>query len=175
MQEVLLVTLLAVAAVVGASLLLPSALGPMPVEEIVPVGPPSESVQLPLERMELKIATVMVWDSDVADIPLMLTGEPLELEFIIKFQPNLLWVSQAEGSANWEMHIERSNQRGEIVVRAKRLRSSPGSHRLLTLRFHRLEKANAALTIPRDTIKARFPSSRPYEVVVINGAIRTFS
>jgi hypothetical protein len=120
------------------------------------------------------MATVKVWDSAVVDIPVMLTGEPLELEFVIKFPRTLVWVSQVDGSANWQMQIERSNLRGEIVVHAKQIRSSPGSHRLLTLRAHRLERANAVLAIPQETIKARFPSDSPYEVRVIDGALRTF-
>ena len=124
-----------------------------------------------LNKIKLEIGKVFTWDGDVADIPLTFTGQPLEIEFVIKFPRNLVRVSQVESSANWKTWIERSNERGEIFIRAEPITITPGSHQLLTLRFYRLERANAMLTIPRETIKARFSSGSEYEVEVISGSI----
>jgi hypothetical protein len=180
----ILVVLLAVAAAAAIFLVFSGALGslegttpsapaPQPVVES-PLPAPVPVLQPILNKIKLEIATVSVWDSAVADIPLWLTGQPREIEFVIKFPPHLVRVSRVESSANWDMQIERSNERGEVVVRAQQIRSSPGPQRFLTLRFHRLEKANAELTIPKETLRAQFAQPEPYEVEIIPGGVRIF-
>ena len=147
-----------------------------PTQVIQPTQEAQPTRQAPYapQKIKIEIGKVLSWDGDVADIPLMLTGQPLHIEFVIRFPRNLVQVSQVESSANWKTWIERSNATGEIFVRAEPLRITAGSLQLLTLRFHRLERATAALTIPRETIKARFPLEVPYEVEVISGSIGPF-
>lgn len=166
MQAVLLALLAAVA--VGTIFLAFGGIGGLGPVLPGPVPPEAEKV---VNRIKIEMGRVITWDSAPADIPVWLTGQPLEIEFIIRFQPNFVWVSRVEGSANWKMEIISSNQSGEISVLAKPIRLSSGIHRLLTLRLYRVEKASAELTIPKETVKARFPSDGPYEVEIISGAI----
>lgn len=167
MQQVLILALIA-AALAGA-LLLGGVEGP----QLAPSPTPTK----PVERgdhpqLKLKIGDVVAWNSSPVDVPVSLTGNPEELQFVIRFPPHVARVLSVESSANWDAWIVRSNADGEILVRAERLRSTAGTHRLLMVRFHRIANGSAPITIPADTVVARFPSQGSYDVKVDAGAIR---
>ncbi len=153
----------------GVSIPIPS-LPPAP-----PIGTQPAEIPAPAisAAVRLEIGKVISWDSAPVDIPVMLTGNPEEIRFVITFPKHIARVSVVEGSTNWETWIVRSNRDGEILIDAKRVRETVGKHRFLTLRFYRLERANAEITIAPETIRAWGPSGEPLSVEVVPGGIFT--
>ena len=144
---------------------------PLPSEGMKPAEMPAPEVSAAAVRIE--IGKVISWDSAPVDIPVMLTGNPEEIHFVITFPKHIARVSVVESSTNWETWIVRSNRDGEILIDAKRVRETVGKHRFLTLRFYRLERANAEITIAPETIRARGPYGEPLSVEVVPGGIFT--
>jgi hypothetical protein len=170
MQQVLL-AVLAVAALAAVFVAFSGVLGPSNLSLL-----PSESAEKPTElvrnQITLEIGSIISWNGAPVDLPVVLTGQPQELEFVIKFPAKRVRVSKVESSANWKTWITRSNERGEITVRAKPLRFSAEKQLFLVLQFRRIEMADAPITIPRETVVARFSGDEPYEVKIVPGEIK---
>ncbi len=167
MQQVLLAAL-AVVALAAVFVAFSGVLGPL---NLSPT-PPESSEEPAQNQITLEIGTIISWNGSPVDLPVVLTGQPRELEFVIQFPANRVRVSRVESSANWKTWINRSNEKGEITVRAKPLRFSAEKQLFLILQFRRIEMADALITIPRETVVARFPGDERYEVKVIPGAIK---
>lgn len=169
MQQVLL-AVLAVAALAAVFVAFSGVLGPSNAPLM-----PTQSAEKPLEsarHLTLEIGSIISWNESPVDLPVVLTGQPQELEFVITFPTNRVRVSKVESSANWKTWITRSNERGEIAVRAKPLRFSAERQLFLVLQFRRIEMADAPITIPQETVVARFPGDEPYQVKIVPGAIK---
>jgi hypothetical protein len=153
----------------GVSIPMPG-LTPTPSIGTQPAEMPAPAISA---AVRLEIGKVISWDSAPVDIPVMLTGNPAEISFVITFPKHITRVSVVESSTNWETWIVRSNRDGEILIDAKRIRPTVGRHQFLTLRFYRLERANAEITIAPETIRARGPSGELLGVEVVPGGIFT--
>ncbi len=121
--------------------------------------------------VRLEIGRVISWDNAPVDLPVLLTGNPAEIRFVIVFPNHIARVSAVDSSTNWATWIVRSNRDGEILVEAKRVRETAGTHRFLTLRVRRLERANAEIAVLPGTVWARGPSGEPLRVEVVPGGI----
>lgn len=167
MQQVGLV--LTALVVLGAILLVFSGASvpmPVPVAE-APAPVPAEGPA----AVRLEIGRVISWDNAPVDLPVLLTGNPAEIRFVIVFPNHIARVSAVDSSTNWATWIVRSNRDGEILVEAKRVRETAGTHRFLTLRVRRLERANAEIAVLPGTVWARGPSGEPLRVEVVPGGI----
>jgi len=139
---------------------------PMP----VPAPAPAPALEGPT-AVRLEIGRVISWDNAPVDLPVLLTGNPAEIRFVIVFPNHIARVSAVDSSTSWATWIVRSNRDGEILVEAKRVRETVGTHRFLTLRVHRLERANAEITVLPGTARARGPSGESLRVEVVPGGI----
>jgi hypothetical protein len=169
MQQVLL-TVLAVAALAAVFIAFSGVLGPSNLS-LLP-SPSEKPTELARNQITLEIGSIISWNGAPVDLPVVLTGQPQELEFVIRFPAKRVRVSKVESSANWKTWIIRSNERGEITVRARPLRFSAEKQLFLVLQFRRIEMADAPITIPRETVVARFSGDGPYEVKVVPGEIK---